>query len=378
MQEDNNNNYNGQEEEQEIDLLELAGKLWKRRKTILKWCGIGAVIGVIVAISIPREYTTQVKLAPESNGSSKSGGGGLSALAAMAGVNLSAGSSVDAVYPTLYPDVVSSVPFTTSLFDIHVTDKKETYNITLRDYFKNEMSAPWWSAIMKAPGLLLKAIRPAEDEAAKGDGEINTFDLSREDARLAEAISKCITTDVDTKTYVVTISVTLQDPKVSAIVADSVLARLTEYITKYRTDKSRKDYEYYKKISEEAQAKYYKAQQKYAEYVDRNQSLIRQSDRTYGERLQNDVQLAFSLYNQTAQQMQLAQAKVQETTPVFAVIEPATVPQMPSKPSKVMTVIGFIFLAFVACSAWILFGDKLKEMKASLNSEAKSESEDDK
>jgi hypothetical protein len=51
---------------------------------------------------------------------------------------------------------------------------------------------------------------------------------------------------------------------------------------------------------------------------------------------------------------------------------------MPSKPSKVMTVIGFIFLAFVACSAWILFGDKLKEMKASLNSEAKSESEDDK
>jgi uncharacterized protein involved in exopolysaccharide biosynthesis len=101
--------------------------------------------------------------------------------------------------------------------------------------------------------------------------------------------------------------------------------------------------------------------------------MVRQSDKTYGERLQNEVQLAFSLYNQTAQQMQLAQAKVQETTPVFAVIEPATVPQMPSKPSKVMTLIGFIFLAFVASSAWILFGDKLKEMKASLKSDDKKD-----
>jgi hypothetical protein len=46
---------------------------------------------------------------------------------------------------------------------------------------------------------------------------------------------------------------------------------------------------------------------------------------------------------------------------------------MPSKPSKVMTLIGFIFLAFVASSAWILFGDKLKEMKASLKSDDKKD-----
>ena len=52
-------------EEQEIDLIELAQKLWKERKFLLKGCGIAVVVGLIVAFSIPKEYTTTVKLAPE-------------------------------------------------------------------------------------------------------------------------------------------------------------------------------------------------------------------------------------------------------------------------------------------------------------------------
>ena len=36
-------------EEQEIDLIELAQKLWKERKFLLKGCGIAVVVGLIVA-----------------------------------------------------------------------------------------------------------------------------------------------------------------------------------------------------------------------------------------------------------------------------------------------------------------------------------------
>ena len=35
-------------EEQEIDLIELAQKLWKERKFLLKGCGIAVVVGLIV------------------------------------------------------------------------------------------------------------------------------------------------------------------------------------------------------------------------------------------------------------------------------------------------------------------------------------------
>ena len=77
-------------EEQEIDLMELAQKLWAEKRMILKWCGIAALIGLIVAFSIPKEYSTTVKLAPEIS-DSKAKAGGLGALASMAGVNLGRG-----------------------------------------------------------------------------------------------------------------------------------------------------------------------------------------------------------------------------------------------------------------------------------------------
>ena len=74
-------------EEQEIDLIELAQKLWKERKFLLKGCGIAVVVGLIVAFSIPKEYTTTVKLAPETQDAAKKSS--LGGLAAMAGINRS-------------------------------------------------------------------------------------------------------------------------------------------------------------------------------------------------------------------------------------------------------------------------------------------------
>lgn len=46
----------------------------------------------------------------------------MSSLAAMAGINMNASSSADAIYPDLYPDIVSSTPFITDLFNIPVKD----------------------------------------------------------------------------------------------------------------------------------------------------------------------------------------------------------------------------------------------------------------
>ena len=49
----------------EIDLLEIAKKLWTRRRFVFKWIGIAAVVGLIVGFSIPSEYTVSVKMVAE-------------------------------------------------------------------------------------------------------------------------------------------------------------------------------------------------------------------------------------------------------------------------------------------------------------------------
>lgn len=341
------------DDEKEIDLLELASKLWAQRKKLAVWSICGAVIGVIIAFSIPKEYTTTVKLAPETT-DAKAGGGGLSALASMAGFG-SISSGVDAVYPQLYPDVVGSVPFTTSLFNVEVETKEDGQKFTVRQFLEEETKAPWWGAVMGAPFKLIGMLRSSDDEEDPEGKKVNNFQLSQDENKLVEAINNRVNASVDQKTNVVTITVNMQDPLVSAILADTVVSRLQEYVTQYRTNKARKDLEYAETLNEEAKTEYYKAQQRYAEYLDSNQGLALQRAQITRDRLENETSLAFNLYNQTAQQVQKAKAKVQETTPVYAIITPATVPVKASSPKKLMILVGFTFLAFVACAAWILF-----------------------
>ena len=361
-------------EEQEIDLLELAGKVWAERRLVLKWCGVAVVVALIVGFSIPKEYTTTVMLAPEVEGGSRSLGG-LSALAGMAGINVNAGESSDALYPDLYPDIVSSVGFTTELFPVSVEDEEGELKTTLYNYLKEEQRSPWWSAILSFPfkciGWITSLFRDEEEENV-GQG-IDPFRLTKDETGVVKMLNERISVSVDKKTSVITLSVTMQDPLISATMTDTVMQKLQNYITEYRTNKARHDLDFTQKLYDEAQKKYYVAQQAYADYVDMNQNISLRSVQTRQERLQNEMNLAYNLYNQTAQQLQLAKAKVQENTPVYTIVQAATVPLKASKPSKLMILVGFVFLAGVMSVGWVLFGKGLwSSLKQSIHSEEKS------
>lgn len=362
------------EEESEIDLIEIAQRLWAQRKKILKWCAVGAVIGLIVGFSIPKEYTTSVKLAPEANGS-KSMSSSLSALASMAGFGSGADAGTDAVSPILYPDVVSSVPFLTGLFDVEVPlNKKDSTRVTVQTYLEDYTRVPWWSYIFKLPGAVIGLFTSDDDDAP---GKVDSFRLTPEQTLLVKSLSERISTTYDNKTSLITVTVRMQDPLVSAVLADTVVSRLQTFITDYRTSKARKDLAYAQLLNDEAKQNYYAAQQKYAEYLDRNIGVALHSVQTSRDRLENEAALAFNLYNQTAQQVQLAQAKVQETTPVYTVVTPATVPIKATSPRKAIILIAFVFLAAVACSFKILFGPVVAEKFAKSANQIKSDHDDD-
>ena len=346
------------ETEQEIDLLELARKLWDNRRLIIKWCIIGAVVGLIVGFSIPKEYTTTVKLSPEVQGAKSSMGGGLSSLASMAGINLNSVSSADAVYPELYPDVVSSVPFTTELFNVPVRDQKGELHTTVYDYLSEYTRSPWWSAIMKLPGKAIGGIMSlfGKEQKEGNSDTLNTFQLTREQMGVVDALNKRIVCSVDKKTSVITLSVTMQEPLISASLTDTVMHNLQAYITNYRTNKARQDLEYTQMLYNEARMNYHVAQRQYANYMDKNQNIVSYAVRAEQERLQNEMSLSYNLYNQMAQQLQMAKAKVQEQVPVYTVIQPVTVPLRSSNPSKLLIIIGCTFLTGILTGIWILLG----------------------
>lgn len=344
-----------EDEEKEIDILEIVYKLWERRKLLLVWCMWGVIAGLVIAFSIPREYTTKVTLAPEVQNGKSGLSGSIGALASLAGVSMGSGSTSDAVYPQLYPDVVGSVPFALSLLDVEVTDK-EGKTLTMQEYLENDISGPWWGAILGLPGKLIGLIRGGGEEN-DSTAERSAFKLTPDEDMLVKALGQRISANVDQKTSVITLETKMQDPMVSAILADTVVNRLSEYVTNYRTNKARKDLEYAQKLNSEAQQSYYEAQQRLADYADKNQNQATQSARITRERLDNEATLAFNIYNQTALQVKQAESKVQENTPVYTIVTPPTVPLKPSAPRKVLILAGFIFLAFAGGCAWVIFGE---------------------
>ena len=349
---------NGMKKGREIDVIGLVLLLWDKRKRILVNCFIGGVLAIIIAFSIPKQYTSTVVMAPEiSSGAGNLGN--ISALASMAGINLGGQSgSEDALYPELYPQIVSSTPFLCDLMAMEVETKDGELKTTLYNYLAQYQKRAWWSYIIKVPVDWVKSLMGADSSDLVLPSGSDT-QLTRKQYLLLQSLNDRIGVDVDKGNMVITLNVTMQDPVISACVAATVADKLQQYIGTYRSAKARKDLAYAETLYTEAREKYYAAQQAYAKSVDQHQGIVKMQHQIELDRLSNELDLAFNVYNQIAQQVELARAKVAESTPVCVVMQPAIVPIKASSPKKMMMGLLYVFLAFFGTAAWFIIKDRI-------------------
>lgn len=345
------------DDELQIDWMGILRQVLAIRKKLYKAAAVGVVLGILIALGTPKQYTVSITLSPEM-GSGKSGSGLASMAASFLGGSIGS-DSPDALNATLAPDIVASTPFLMELFDARVVSQDKQIDTTFTAYL-DEQKSSWIGYVLKAPGMAISGIKSlfSDKEEKTATIQKGAIELNEKDAAKLEGLRQQITAEVDKKTAITTLSVTLQDPKVTATIADSVVSKLQQYITAYRTSKAKEDCQYLEKLYKERQQEYYDAQQRYARYVDANSNVVFQSTLAERERLQNDMNLAYQVYSQVAQQLQVARAKVQEEKPVFAVVEPAVVPLNPSGTSRKVIVLGFLFLAVAFTGAWELLGKK--------------------
>ena len=352
---------NGLEDDgQSIDFGALWAAVKKHRGLYYKVLPLTFVIAAILTLSVPNYYTCTVKLSPEMSGSKSTSG--LASLASSFGVNLGSamGNATEALFPTLYPDLMNSVDFKTSLFPVKVHRKDDAETMSYYDYLKDGQRLPWWSAAMKGAtkwiGSLFKTDELQPDT-------IDPFMLTPAQTAITKSLDEKIVCDVDKKTMVITISVTDQDPLICAVMADSVRERLQGFITDYRTSKARVDLDYTRKICSEAKERYDRARRLYADFVDTNQDLILESVKTRRTELENDMQLQYNAYNQASAQLLAAEAKVQEETPAFTTLQSATVPVKKEGPKRSMICLALLFVATILTTVWVLHKeDQLKPL----------------
>ncbi len=337
-----------------IDLSAIFRKLYKKKLQI----GISAIITGIVAsiliVQVPRYYVSEVSLAPEMSGTGLATDA-IGSIASSFGFDIGSQQTSDAIYPMLYPDLFGSNDFIVTLFDIEVETIDGKVKTNYYDYLANyQESAPWQPAIRWVKRLFKQKPKTRNVSGKGGDDGIDPFMLTERQSMLVESAKSNIKCTIDKKTDVIKITATDQDPLVSATLVDSVRQKLQTFITEYRTSKARADYEYYKKLAQEAQMEFDTATRLYAEYTDKHRNAILQAYISERDNLENDMQVKFNTYNALNTQLQAAKAKIQESTPAFTILQSASVPIKAAGPKRMIFVLGMMLLAaFVASAIYI-------------------------
>lgn len=338
-----------------IDLGEVARLLWTRRKTFIIVVAITFVLSAVWIFPEPRFYKCSVSLAPETTGTDV--GGGLSSIASQFGFNLGS-SSQDAIYPLLYPDLMSSNDFIISLLDIKVktadgTIATDYYTYMTKHQKKNELTRPF-KKFMYTVKNMISSKKP--EKGAGTASKIDPFRMSVKDYNLVEGLKHKISCAVDKKTDVVTITVEDQDALVCATMADSVRQHLQDFITKYRTNKARADVLHYQKLAAQAKKEYDASVRTYSAYCDANQDVMLQSFISKRDELENEMQLKFNTYSAMRTQLEAMRAKLQEKTPAFTTLQDATVPVLPAGPKRLVFIVGMCFFVSFITALWITRG----------------------
>ena len=342
------------------------GRIWQSIKKYRKlyYTVIPATIVVVWLLTLcyPDYYKCKVTLVPESSTGS-SNFGALASLASSFGMNIggSTNKDADAITPTLYPDLMKSLDFTTSLFDLKIMTE-DSLEMTYYEYLRDHQRYPLWDEASDAFWGLF------EDNEKKPIMKVDPFHLTGEQKGVMGKVMSKVVCTIDKKTDLIVIDVTDQDPLVAATVADSVRVRLQETLTDYRTRKARHDLEYVKTLHREAKVHYDRACDLYADFMDSNHDIVLESVRQKQEKLENEMQLRYNNYNALSAQLLAAMAKVQEDTPAFTTLERATVPLSIAGPQRKKIVIFCALLAFLAITGWVLYKeDEIKPLFKGLN-----------
>ncbi len=333
-----------------IAIKDLINQLWIYKTYIIRTTAAFFIAGLIIAFSIPKEYRCNVKMAPE--GSRSTINSSMTDLAAMAGFDVGLEES-EAINMTLYPDVINSIPFITEMILIPVNTSTGDTTKSLYDYLDKNIRKPWWQYIISSPIKLSAKIFSHQEN--KSVTKLDPYHLSRKEELVTNILKERLSVEVDKRKSIILVNVTMQDPKVAAIIADSLVSKLEKFIILYRTNKARHDYEFTKKMFEETKIAYYNAQKNYAQFVDANKNIVLRSVLIEEDRLKNEQMLAYNVYSNLAQQTNAKKMKIQEQTPCVTIIEPARIPSGRSNMGRMSILLASIMIGLISGFGYIFF-----------------------
>ncbi|WP_129595036.1 Wzz/FepE/Etk N-terminal domain-containing protein [Seramator thermalis] len=361
-------------ESDEIDLKDLFIKIWTQRKLILVVTAIAIVIGLLVAFLSPVEYSASCTVVPQQTEKS---GSNLAGIASMMGVNLGSGMSGETLSPTVYPNIVKSAPYCSDIMQTKITTKKSSVPITLYEYYTKDeyRDKNPFSIIAKytigLPGTILSAITSNDSEdlgqAIYSDtitGKV--ISLSEDERKVYEIIRNNIQLELNSKDGYIVLGYSFGEPEAVAQITQNLYTTLDKYVRNYKAQKAEDNLIFVQSSYEDARADFLRKQSELAAFQDANRDLSTASARAILRRLNSEYDIAFTVYNELAKQLEQAKLAVKQSIPVLTVIDPVVVPNQKSAPRRAMILIVFTFLGVIIGIGWVFIKPFIDDLRSSV------------
>tara|TARA_Y100001958_G_C21227721_1_gene553165 strand:+ start:1110 stop:2234 length:1125 start_codon:yes stop_codon:yes gene_type:complete len=361
----NNSKKTSLEEEVQVDIIALIFKVWTGRKFVIIPAVIGSIFGVLVAIYTPNTYTASSMFIP--NASSSIGGSSLRGLASLAGIDISSGmKDTKEISPMLYGKILESYTFKKAFLESPINNLGET--TSLKSYFKEKPSSNSLLSTLKEytielPSKIIELIKslfkPKNNKSNLEPSVVGLNFITKEDFIYFKMIENMLKLDINEKYGYLEIEVKSNEAELSAQMVKNAVDILQREIIAIKTKSSLELLSYLEEQYVDKKNLLTVAQDKLAKFKDSNLNISKSSYTNTKIRLEAELQVVTSVYQNVVTQLEQVKLQVAKDTPVFSFLKPVIVPNERSAPNRKLIVFLWLFFGASLGVIYLLAKDEV-------------------
>jgi len=350
-----------------FNTLEVIRLLGKFKKRLIRWAIVLFLLGLLIAVFSPKQYTSSVIMVPQIS-NTKGIGKKFSNIASLVGINIEQNNR-GIIFPNLYPLITKSTPFRKRLVDAPLYVKSIDSTITL-EYYLSNVKRPNKLDIIKSytiglPARVIKAIKGGDKESGIIINDSIAHIVSKEEQLVNDFLMSNLEVSFNENEGYIRIECTMEDAINAAQVVQMSQKFLQEIIIEHNIQKAKDELAYIQERYDESKIDFFKKRAAIGDFKDSNKNLITSGSLWRLDQLKAEFDLAFSLYTQLGSQLENTKLQVEKDTPVFTIIKPATVSLVASSPSSIIIVCQTVFLGLFLYVFFIMARFYFKKIKES-------------
>lgn len=318
-------------------LQEILIPIWANRKRILLISFVVALVTLGINFLLPVYYKSTATLLPETQKDKLSALGQFADIANLAGVSVP-GSEIARLYPTI---VNSETILRSVIFKKYKTEKFAD-STTLLDYFD--------------------------------------FDEETEQKKVSRAINHMrdlLDASYEAKTSIVHLNLEMQEPELSAVVLNEMIAQLDEFMRKKRLANASEQVRWLSVRIADVSKELKEAEEDLRRFREANRQVSFSPQLSVQqERLIRNVQVNSAIYVELRKQMELARLEEVKNTTIVNVLDVARPPVKKDRPKRatnsILAFLGTMVVLSMGAAAKGIYGEQIKRSIRALQSSKRS------